>query len=44
VVPPPAPTPTVVTPGPSASDTCISQGYRSGTAAYDNCVARISRP
>jgi len=24
----------------SASDTCVSRGYASGTAAYDDCVAR----
>ncbi|TWT03137.1 hypothetical protein [Reyranella sp. CPCC 100927] len=36
---------TVVTPAPaSASDTCVSRGYRSGTAAYDDCVTRLSRP
>ena len=32
---------TVVAPGSqSASYTCISQGYPSGTPAYDACVAR----
>lgn len=49
VVPAPAqapPPPTIVTPAPSvsASDTCVSRGYRSGTAAYDDCVARMARP
>ncbi|HKU96179.1 MAG TPA: hypothetical protein VJR58_12935 [Vineibacter sp.] len=48
VVPAPAqaPAPTVVTPAPaaSASDACVTRGYRSGTAAYDDCVARTSRP
>ncbi len=41
--PPPGPTPTVVT-APSASDTCVRQGYPSGTPAYDACVTRMSRP
>lgn len=40
-----APAPTVVTPAPaSASDACVTRGYRSGTAAYDDCVARLARP
>jgi hypothetical protein len=30
----------VVTPQASASDTCVSQGYASGTPSYDDCVAR----
>jgi len=34
----------VVTPaGPSASDSCVAQGYASGTPAYDRCVARGAR-
>lgn len=44
VEPRPAPSSTVVTPAPSASDTCVRQGYPSGTPAYDACVARMSRP
>ncbi|TXL69597.1 hypothetical protein FHP25_38370 [Vineibacter terrae] len=44
VQPRPAPAPAVVTPAPSASDTCVRQGYPSGTPAYDACVARMSRP